>query len=219
MFQQTLDGGAGNRESARLIFSVASLLESLGANPYRVRAYRRAAVGMLRLPVEAHAFLTDAGELSLPWLGPRLRRKLGELVRRGRMQFYDDLLEELPAPFRALLAIPGVGPRTAARLLSELRLFSVEDVARAAREGRLQTLRGIGAIRQQRIGEAAEALLAAQRATHHAAAAPNVGVRALPASDEASPAGGVSLLDETSPAGAVSASDGVFDSAPRIRPQ
>src|SRR5919199_1995427 len=87
---------AENQRAARTIFAVASLLESLGANPYRVRAYRRAALGVLRLPVEAGRFLDDGGELVLPWLGPRLRRKLGELVRRGTMQFYEDLLDELP---------------------------------------------------------------------------------------------------------------------------
>src|SRR5437773_10129110 len=85
-----------NRRASRTIFAVAALLESLGANPYRVWAYRRAALGVLRLPVEAERFLDDGGELALPWLGPRLRRKLGELVRHGRVQFYDDLAADLP---------------------------------------------------------------------------------------------------------------------------
>jgi DNA polymerase (family 10) len=148
-----------NGEAARAVFSVASLLESLGANPYRVRAYRRAAVGLLRLPARADSYLDPEGELALPWLGTRLRRKLGELVRRGRMQFYDDLMEELPAPFRELLRIPGVGPRTAARLMLDLHIHSVAGVAAAARDGRLRQIHGIGAVREQQLGAAADALL------------------------------------------------------------
>lgn len=149
-----------NAQAARNIFAVAALLESQGANPWRVRAYRRAAVGMLRLPVEAGRLTNEAGELPLPWLGERLRRKLGELVTHGQMQFHQDILAELPRPFRELLAVPGVGPRTARRLVDELGIRGVRGLARAARTGRLRTLRGIGPVRERKLGEAAEAMLA-----------------------------------------------------------
>jgi DNA polymerase (family 10) len=160
-----LPGAVDNRQASRTVFAVASLLESLGANPYRVRAYRRAALGMLRLPVQAERFLDAEGELALPWLGPRLRRKLGELLRRGRMEFYDQLLDELPPPVRELLSVPGVGPVTAARLIEQLGVRSVADLAEAACEGRLQTLRGIGAVREAQLGAAAASILAAQAET------------------------------------------------------
>lgn len=149
-----------NLQVARTIFGVASLLESLGANPYRVRAYRRAAVSLLRLPVGAERFTNQAGELVLPWLGERLRRKLGELVTRGRMQFHQELLDELPAPLRELLSVPGVGPKTALKLITELNIAGVEDLAVAAHGQRLRTLRGIGPVRERQLGQAAEALLA-----------------------------------------------------------
>ncbi len=155
---------ADNQRASRTIFAVAALLESLGANPYRVRAYRRAAVGVLRLPVAAGRFVDGEGQLALPWLGPRLRRKLGELLRRGTMQFYEDLLDELPKPVRELLAVPGVGPVTAARLIQHLDIQSVADLAKAAGESRLQLLRGIGAVREQQVGAAAEAMLAERHA-------------------------------------------------------
>ena len=148
-----------NQQAARAIFAVASLLESQGANPFRVRAYRRAAINMLRLPVGAERFASPAGELELPWLGDRLRRQLGELVTRGQMQFHQELLAELPPPLRDLLEVPGVGPRTAIRLIRELRIRSVAELADAARQGRLRTLRGIGVVRERQLGAAAEALL------------------------------------------------------------
>ena len=147
-----------NLQAARNIFSVASLLESLGGNPYRVRAYRRAAVGMLRLPEEAAVYTNEQGELVLPWLGDRLRRKLGELVIRGRMQFEDELLAECPPEVRALLCVPGVGPKTAQRLISELGVRSIEDLVRVARAGELQKLRGFGPRRESRLLAAAELL-------------------------------------------------------------
>ena len=144
-----------NQDAARTLFGVASLLESQGANPYRVRAYRRAALSLLRLAIPAEQ-LTDAdGQLNLPWLGPRLRRKLGELLTMGRMQFHVELVAELPPALRELLSVPGVGPKTAERLIRELDIRSVAQLAEAASQGRLRTLRGIGETRERRLGEAA----------------------------------------------------------------
>lgn len=149
-----------NREAARALFAVAGLLEAEGANPYRVRAYRRAAASLLALPGPAASLVTPEAELPLPWLGPRLRKKLGELLTQGHMQFYDELIEALPEAKRELLAIPGVGPRTAALLMTELGLATAGAVAEAAAEGRLRTLRGIGARREHQLGAAARARLA-----------------------------------------------------------
>jgi hypothetical protein len=58
----------GNRDAALEIFAVASLLQARGANPYRVRAYQRAAVRLLRLQGDASDYLNDLGELALPGL-------------------------------------------------------------------------------------------------------------------------------------------------------
>lgn len=178
-----------NRQAARSIFAVASLLESQGANPYRVRAYRRAAVNLLRLPEPATAFVreeppADVGqspsrrrkrpqgpELDLPWLGERLRRKLAELVTEGKMQFHEDLLKELPKPLRELLAVPGIGPKTAQRLMDELGVRSPRGVRRQARWRRIQRLRGFGPTREAQLGSHAEAVIE-QKAASSARPAP-----------------------------------------------
>ena len=148
-----------NRQSARTLFGVAALLESEGVNPYRVRAYRRAARSLLTLPAEATLYVNAANELPLPWLGKRLRRKLGELVTSGHMQFYEDLLDALPPVKRELLGIPGVGPKTAHRLEAELHLDSAQSVVDAAQQGKLRRLRGIGPTRERQLGQAAAELV------------------------------------------------------------
>jgi DNA polymerase (family 10) len=148
-----------NRERALQVFAVASLLEARGANPYRVRAYRRAALRLLWMSEDASAYLDEQGELDLPGLGQRLRRKLGELVRTGHLSFHDELIAAEPRPIRILMTVPGIGPKTADRLVEEAGVRGLRSLARASRRGRLQRLRGVGPIREQAWGEAAELLL------------------------------------------------------------
>jgi DNA polymerase (family X) len=151
----------GNRERALEIFAVASLLEARGANPYRIRAYQRAALRLLRLQRDAADFLNDRGELVLPGLGARLRRKLGELVRTGHLSFHDELLAAEPRCIRTLMTVPGIGPKTADRLVSEAKVRGLKGLVRSARRGRLRRLNGIGPAREQAWAEAAETLIAA----------------------------------------------------------
>jgi DNA polymerase (family X) len=148
-----------NRERAIRILTVAALLETRGANPYRVRAYRRAAFGFLALPKDASAYLDEQGDLALPTLGPRLRRKLGELVRTDNLTFHDELLAELPAPMRLFMTIPGIGPIFSQRLIEDGGIQSLEQLAQAARQGTLRHLRGVGPLRERHWGEAADLLL------------------------------------------------------------
>jgi DNA polymerase (family 10) len=76
------------------------------------------------------------------------------------MQFHQEILAELPRPYRELLTVPGIGPKTAELLMNELGIRSVRGLAQAARRRRLRKLRGIGPVREQRLGAAAEALIA-----------------------------------------------------------
>lgn len=140
-----------NRTAAELLFDVATILELSEDNPYRVRAYRRAARLLLRQQDQASVHLDQNGELVLPGLGPRLRRKLGELLSTGRMGFYVELCAELPDAIAELMRIPTVGPKTAWRLHAELGLSTAEDVRRAAENGEIQKLYGFGEVRERQL--------------------------------------------------------------------
>jgi DNA polymerase (family 10) len=150
-----------NRDAAMAVFSVASLLESQGANPYRVRAYRRAAVNLMRLAEPLVKYTNEDGQLALPWLGRSLRKRLGELAICGRLGIQLEILASLPPSQRELLGVPGVGPKTAYRLERELGIRSVRGLVRAARHRKLRKLRGFGEKRERQLAEAAESLLGA----------------------------------------------------------
>jgi DNA polymerase (family 10) len=140
-----------NKDAADLLFDVATILERAEDNPYRVRAYRRAARLLLRRTDDLRGHLTPTGELDLPGLGPRLRRKLGELLAKGRMTFYVELCAELPPDISRLMAVPTVGPKTAWRLHEELGITNAAQLKAAAETGKIRALYGFGPKREQQL--------------------------------------------------------------------
>jgi DNA polymerase (family 10) len=144
-----------NREIAHILFNIATLLELGEGNPYRIRAYRRAARGILRLDAEARDLLAAGRELPLPGLGKRLRAKIGQLVEGGRLAFYEELIAEQHPAIQALMQVPTVGPKTAMRLFTELHLTSPEALLFAARRGRVRELWGFGERREKALAEGA----------------------------------------------------------------
>jgi DNA polymerase (family 10) len=150
---------ATNEEVARVLFQLASLFDLMQENPYRVRAYRRAALGVLLLPRQLAEYVAEDEELPLPGVGDRMRRRLMEIVNTGHMGVYETVMEDLGEPMMTLLAVRGIGPRTAIRLMRELQIGSLRELVEAAQEGRIQALRGFGPKREAQLGRQAEELL------------------------------------------------------------
>ncbi len=151
-----------NKDAADILFNVATILELAEDNPYRVRAYRRAARLLLGSRADARVKLVDGKqgkELDLPGLGLRLRRKLGELLATGRMRFYVELCAELPDDISRLMQIPNVGPKTALRLHEELGLSTPAEVYAAAQAGKIRALYGFGEKRERQLLHGAEAVM------------------------------------------------------------
>ncbi len=149
-----------NRQIAEALSSIAALLESQNANPYRVQAYRNAARGVLELHEPAADIIRRGELLPVPGLGRRLQFRIAEFVHTGSMTFYNDLfMQSLPPAVRRLMAIEHVGPRTAIRLYEELGIQTPEQLWWAAHQKRIRTLHGFGARSEARLKLAAGSLL------------------------------------------------------------
>jgi DNA polymerase (family 10) len=99
------------------------------------------------------------GGQGLPWLDQAVRRKLTDLVSYADDAHNEGIITRYPESFHDLLTVPGIGPRTAARLVEELGIRSIPGLARAARTHRLRQVYWIGPERERLLGEAAAALL------------------------------------------------------------
>ncbi len=147
-----------NTEIAQVFSDIAEMLDVKGEEWYRVRAYRRAAEEIAHYPEEM-VTLRDEGRLEeIPGVGKAIAGKVDELLRTGRLEFYERLKEEIPDGVLSLLGIPGVGPRTVNLLYKELGLVSIPDVEAAAHQHRLRELKGLGAKSEERILEGIQML-------------------------------------------------------------
>ena len=134
-----------NADIAAVFEEVADRLEIQGANPFRIRAYRNAARTLGELPQEARALLEQGEDLTrLPGIGDDLAAKVREIVDTGRCSLLERLRRELPPAVTELLQIPGLGPKRVKALYHDLEVQTVEQLYRAARDGRIRALSGFG---------------------------------------------------------------------------
>jgi DNA polymerase (family 10) len=124
---------------------MADLLELKGENVFKIRAYQRAARAIEYLPKEIEIMLEEGEDLqSIPGVGEAIAKKTIELVNTGKLGAYEELKAGFPEGITTLLEIPGIGPKTANRLSTELGVKSVDELEEAIKDGRVAKLFRLG---------------------------------------------------------------------------
>jgi DNA polymerase (family X) len=149
-----------NSEIADRLEELGDLYELDGAIVHRIVAYRNAAKAV-RDASTSVAALTRAGRVTeLSGIGATLETKLQALLEQGDISQAVALREKFPAGLLEMTKLPGLGPKRARRLYEELGVDSLETLATAARQGRIQDLKGFGARAETRLLEAVERAVA-----------------------------------------------------------
>ena len=134
-----------NDEIAELFENLGSLLEMKGDSAFKIRAYRRAAATIYQLTSPLAQAVQDGQKLTgIPGIGKAISDKIHELVTTGQVQTYERAKADVPEGALDLLAIPGIGPKTAVLIGNELGISSVEALEEAAGDGRLAKLPRMG---------------------------------------------------------------------------
>jgi putative hydrolase len=151
----------------------AAILGEQQANPFRVRAYRRAAETLESLEADVREIVERdgvAGLEALPGIGPGIAAAVNELVRTGRWSQLERLRGTLD-PERLFRSVPGVGPALARRIHETLQIDTLEALEISAHDGRLASVPGIGPRRAAMIRTQLAAMLGRARAGPRPAAA------------------------------------------------
>jgi len=144
-----------NLAIARILREISDLLEIKDDNPFKIRAYRNGADIVANHPHELST-LDEAGLREIPGIGKDLAARIREIGETGDTAYHRELIAEFPPTILDLLHLQGVGPKTVATLYRELDIRTLDDLERAALDGRIRALRGMGAKKEALILKALE---------------------------------------------------------------
>src|SRR5215207_3568850 len=143
-----------NAAIADRLDAFASLLELSDANPYTVRAYRRAAE-LIRGTAAPVAGLVRSGRVrELRGIGPGIEARLRELVETGQIAELAELERDLAPGLVGLGRYLGLTARRSVEIARALGVRTPEELREAAAAGRLRSVPGIGPKIEARLLEA-----------------------------------------------------------------
>jgi DNA polymerase (family 10) len=140
-----------NADIAAVLEQVADLLEYLGENPFRCRAYRAAARTVSSFEEPLVDLRRRDGLAGLDGIGADLAGRIAALIDTGRLPLLEELKTRVPAVATDLVRVPGLGPKKARLLIDQLGIDSLAALEQACRDGRVAGVKGFGEKTQQAI--------------------------------------------------------------------
>lgn len=134
-----------------MLEEIAVLLHIKGENQFKIRAYENAARAMDMLEGDVATLVSEQRLNAVKGIGSTLAAQIGELVTTGRMGYYEELRQSVPAGLFDLLRIPGLGPKKVRAVYEQLGITTIGELAYACIENRLLDLPGFGKKTQDKI--------------------------------------------------------------------
>lgn len=142
---------AGTLEIARLLREYAQRSALRGGNPYRAKAYSRAADSLAALAVPIEQLIEEDRLTEIPGVGEAIADIITKLHRTGTHPSLEKLRKDIPAGVLELLSVPGLRPDKVLRLYKDLGITSLAGLEEAAKEDRIKQAKGLGAALQTKI--------------------------------------------------------------------
>lgn len=140
-----------NTQLAALFNDIAGREDILGENAFKIRAYRNVAEIIDNFPRPMRD-VWQAGELDgVPGIGKEIAKKIDELMRTGKLEYYERLRAKVPDGVAALLNVPDLGPKRVKLIWETLGVTSLDALEAAAQAGKLRDLPKMGEKTEQRI--------------------------------------------------------------------
>jgi DNA polymerase (family 10) len=123
---------------------LGDLYELDGAIVHRVLAYRNAAKAVRDASVSVAALARAGRATELPGIGETLQEKIITLLDTGTTPSAERMRAKFPAGLIAITRLPGLGPKRARLVHTELGIDSPDALREAAENQRLRAVRGLG---------------------------------------------------------------------------
>lgn len=158
---------AGDAAStAQKLHEIGQRLALSGGNPYRARAYTRAAETIAHLPESLDDVIARGGLRDLPGIGEAMAAIIPTLHETGTHPMLEELRADIPDSVLPMLSIPGLKPEKVVALFRELGIGSVAELESAAKAGMLAAAKGFGPALQQKVLQGIAAMEAGRGRRH-----------------------------------------------------
>ena len=131
-----------NQQVAAIFRSIAERLAAQRANPYRIRAYRKAADTIETLEEDLADIASRQALEDIDGVGRDLADKIEEFLRTGAIQAYEALRTPLPEAVKAWAQLPGLSESLVAYLYTRLCITTLADLEQLVRSHLLRTMPG-----------------------------------------------------------------------------
>ena len=133
-----------NHEIVRILKNISILLY-MDDIQFKPRAYEKAALTIEALEEDLEKTYAEGGVKALkqiPGVGERIAEKIEELIKTGKLEFYEELHKKVPVDLESLTAIEGLGPKTIKILWQKLKVSNIYELEKAARTHKISQLPG-----------------------------------------------------------------------------
>jgi len=149
-----------NSEVANILYEMAEMLEFKGENVFKIKAYKKAAKNIEELEEDIN-ILRKKDELgTIPGVGKAIESKIKEIIDTGTFKAYEEIKRTIPQEIKKITSVPGIGPKTAYILYTELGVKDLKGLIKAAEEHRIRRISGMGVKTEKNILIAAKRQLA-----------------------------------------------------------
>jgi DNA polymerase (family 10) len=136
---------------SRLLRELGDHMALQGGNPYRSRAYSRAADSLALSTVPIDQLIQEHRLKEIPGVGDALAAVITKLHETGEHPRLEKMRTETPQGVLEMLRLPGLRPDRIKKLYADLGIASVADLEEAARNDRLKSTKGFGPAFQAKV--------------------------------------------------------------------
>jgi DNA polymerase (family 10) len=140
-----------NKELGAVLKQIAVYQELAGENPFKSRAFERAARIVEQHPESFATLVAEDRMGGIQGIGKGIGDVLRELVGSGKSSVLEQLKAGFPDGLEEMLTLSGLGPKRVRLLWEKLGIASLGELEYACRENRLLALEGFGEKSQEKI--------------------------------------------------------------------
>ncbi|NIX15221.1 MAG: DNA polymerase III, partial [Candidatus Dadabacteria bacterium] len=135
---------SNNADIANIFSRIASSLQILDENRFKIRAYQNASRNISELSEDIEN-IAESGKLSdIPGVGKDLALKIEEYLSKGKIEYYEKIQKEVPSSLVDLLRIQSLGPKTLSLLYKDFGVKNLSDLQKVLKTDELANIKGMG---------------------------------------------------------------------------